>query len=132
MREVFSKDINGYFEHPEEIAAESSGPAPEDSEFSELDLVDIQDFEDELTLERMIKIGENRYASQLECLTIRFAELNDADPMKTGLPVHIAQICKSFRHCLESRGIPTNIARQMLYGISDLYKMKRARQDNVS
>ena len=71
-----------------------------------LDLVDLNDFEDFLALERMVNIGEDLYRIPLEALQIRVAELAGADPMLLRLPEHVAQLCRALQQVLEAFKVP--------------------------
>ena len=113
MRDGFTEQINHYFDDPVLPIHEDKSKTADSDEFSELGLVDIQDFEDSLSLDRMIKIGETKYAAQLECLIIRYAELGTMDPLQTRLPIHVAQICRGFRATLENRDIPQDIIAEI-------------------
>lgn len=71
-----------------------------------LDLVDLNDFEDFLAVERMVNIGEDLYRIPLEALQIRVAELAGADPMLLRLPEHVAQLCRALQQVLEAFKVP--------------------------
>ena len=71
-----------------------------------LDLVDLNDFEDFLALERMVAIGEDLYRIPLEALQIRVAELAGTDPRLLRLPEHVAQLCRSLQQVLETFNVP--------------------------
>ncbi|MCZ6830764.1 MAG: DUF1631 family protein [Gammaproteobacteria bacterium] len=113
MREAFAEQINYYFDDPVRREKDDKSASTDDDEFSELGLVDIQDFEDTLSLDRMIKIGVGKYAPLLECLTIRYAELTSMDPLQTRLPMHVAQVCRAFRTSLENRELPQEIGPEI-------------------
>lgn len=71
-----------------------------------LDLVDLNDFEDFLAVERMVTIGEDLYRIPLEALQIRLAELAGVDPMQLRLPEHVAQLCRALQQVLEAFEVP--------------------------
>ena len=73
---------------------------------SQLDLVDLKEFEDNLAVGRMISIGENLYSIKLECLIIRLAEIIGSDPHTVRLPVHVSQLCRAFQQATEGQDIP--------------------------
>ncbi|WP_116365174.1 DUF1631 family protein [Parahaliea mediterranea] len=70
-----------------------------------LDLVDLEDFEDFLAIDRMINLGQEWYGEVLECLTVRLATAIDAPPLDVRLPVHIAQLCTTLQSLLAQADI---------------------------
>jgi diguanylate cyclase (GGDEF)-like protein len=111
--EAFVGKVDDYFEdlvkeYDEDEHEDGSKPA-----HTELNLVDLQDFEDSLSINRMIKMGQEKYALPLECLVLRFAELVGRDPLDTRLPMHVTQICQSFQGAVSHRGIPSAIAPEV-------------------
>lgn len=74
-----------------------------------LDLVDLNDFEDFLAVERMVNIGEDLYRIPLEALQIRVAELAGADPLLLRLPEHVAQLSRALQQVLEAYKIPPKL-----------------------
>jgi diguanylate cyclase (GGDEF)-like protein len=110
--ETFVGEIESVF--GEVIANDEGGTEnAEETETSELNLVDIQDFEDTLSLNRMIQMGQDRHALPLEYLTLRYAELVEESPLDVDLPVHIAPICGAFRTAISDRGIPQGLAAEV-------------------
>jgi diguanylate cyclase (GGDEF)-like protein len=102
LRKSFAKEIEGFFDNPVKGAADKS-PQEDDDRGTELNLVDIKDFEDSLSLNRMIRMGQDKYALPLECLTLRFSDLTDIEPLDVRLPLHVAQICQAFKATVSSR-----------------------------
>ena len=96
ISEAFDEKIDSYFE---DLVKQFDESAEEDTEAAptELNLVDLQDFEDSLSLDRMIKMGQEKHAPPLECLVLRFADLVGQKPLDTRLPMDVAQICESFQ-----------------------------------
>ncbi|GAB3277779.1 DUF1631 family protein [Parahaliea aestuarii] len=70
-----------------------------------LDLVDIEDFEDFLAVDRMINMGREWYGDVLECLTVRLATAIPAPPLDVRLPVHIAELCTALQALLSRADI---------------------------
>jgi diguanylate cyclase (GGDEF)-like protein len=68
----------------------------------QLDLVDIQDFEDRLAIERAAGIANSRHGPAIEALTLRVAALTGLEPLELRLPVHVAEICRALRYALIS------------------------------
>ncbi|MEP1470287.1 MAG: DUF1631 family protein [Halieaceae bacterium] len=71
-----------------------------------LDLVDINEFEDILAVDRMISIGQELHQVALEALVIRIATLIDADPLSVRLPVHVEELCRIFKQAVDGQKIP--------------------------
>ena len=71
-----------------------------------LDLVDINEFEDILAVDRMISIGQELHQVALEALVIRIATLIDADPLTVRLPVHVEELCRAFKNAVDGQKIP--------------------------
>ena len=69
MCEAFAAEIEGFYGDVIP-SAEDASQNTDKIESSELNLVDIQDFEDTLTLNRMIQMGQDKHAFPLECLTL--------------------------------------------------------------
>ncbi|MFT6955301.1 MAG: diguanylate cyclase (GGDEF)-like protein [Halieaceae bacterium] len=79
-----------------------------------LDLIDINEFEDFLAIDRMIGIGEELHQVALEALIIRVATLFQADPLKVRLPVHVAELCRAFKASIDGQGIPKSVVPEIL------------------
>lgn len=73
----------------------------------ELNVIDLQEFEEFLAIDRMVGVGEDLYKLQLEALTIRMATLIDADPNKVRVPIHVRQLCRAFQRSLLEVKIPS-------------------------
>lgn len=72
----------------------------------ELDVIDLEEFDDYLAIDRMVTLGEDLHSLALEALTIRLATLIDADPDNVRLPMHVRQLCRSFQAALAQQRIP--------------------------
>ena len=72
----------------------------------ELDLIDLQEFEDFLAIDRMVSQGEELHMLSLEALTVRLATLIAADPNRVRLPIHVRQLCRAFQRALIDEEIP--------------------------
>ncbi|MCR9104012.1 MAG: DUF1631 family protein [Gammaproteobacteria bacterium] len=69
-------------------------------DIDDLSLVDLQEFEDFLLIDRMVRQGEEAQRVPLEALTLRMAELLDVDPTTLRNPIHVRQIYRAFQHGL--------------------------------
>ncbi len=114
MREIFSKQITEFFDDPLRPKKDSDDDL-ESVDVEDLGLVDIQDFEDSLTIDRIVREAQRKLGLPMEALTIRFADMCDTEPMDTRLPVHVAQLCSAFREAVIGGGVNTVV-------VSDLYK----------
>ncbi|TGD74565.1 DUF1631 family protein [Mangrovimicrobium sediminis] len=68
----------------------------------ELDLVDLDEFEGHLALNRTVTMAEELHRIPLEALTIRLAELIGAEPLAVRLPIHARQLCRAFQNATET------------------------------
>ena len=98
---AFIKRIDEYFEDPIKPQDEKAA-ANGDVSFEDLDLVDIQDFEDSLLIDRLVKKWQDKFALPLEALTIRFAHIVGTEILDTRLPMHINQLCHAFRYSIQT------------------------------
>ena len=79
-----------------------------------LGLVDIEEFEGYLALDRMITRGEELHQVALEALVMRLATLIEADPLSVRLPVHVEPLCHAFQTALRNSGLPAGVIPQIL------------------
>ncbi len=79
-----------------------------------LGLVNIDDFETHLRIDKIIELGVDQCHLALECLTIRLAQLMDLDPNKVYLPVHVDNICRAFPNALKGQEIPRDAVSDIL------------------
>ncbi len=89
-----------------------------------LDLIDLQEFEDFLAIDRTVSLGEDLHKLALEALTLRLAVLIDADPNSVRLPIHVRQLCRAFQLGLLEEKIP----RSVLSHIFDYFAKRFIRQ----
>ncbi len=110
----FGSQISAFFDEPLLPERQQDGSIDEVA-FDELDLVDIQVFEDSLTIDRIVSSAQSKLGLPMEALTIRYADMCDIEPLDTRLPVHVAQLAAAFREVVVDGGISTSV-------MSDLYK----------
>lgn len=79
-----------------------------------LGLVNIDDFETHLRIDKIIEVGLDQCHLALECLTIRLAQLMNLDPNKVYLPVHVDKICRAFPNALKGQEIPRDAVTDIL------------------
>ncbi|EED35152.1 hypothetical protein NOR51B_1097 [Luminiphilus syltensis NOR5-1B] len=72
-------------------------PSPTDPVTSELGLVDRDSFEDELAIEKLVKLGLERFSLPLEALTLRIAEIVDEDPLDIRMPIDLRAFFDAYR-----------------------------------
>lgn len=104
--DAITRTLNSYYHALDSNAGADARiltPEPGDQK---LGLIDLKEFEDDLTISRIIKTGEDLYGIPLECLTIRLADLIKADPHVVSVPVGVAQLCNAFHAGVVARGIP--------------------------
>ncbi|TDG12025.1 DUF1631 family protein [Seongchinamella unica] len=102
--------IEDYFQRlvPEEGEDEYWQQDIEDPD--ELGLVDLDEFEGHLALDRMVGLAEELHQVALESLVIRVATLIDQDPLAVRLPIHARQLCRAFQQAMESVGVSPEAA----------------------
>ncbi len=114
MRKIFGKQLASFFDEPTRPESKG-GNGLEAVAFDELNLVDLQDFEDTLTIDRIVREAQRKLGVPMEALTIRFAEMCGTEPMETRLPVHVAQLCSAFQEAVINGGVSSEV-------VSDLYQ----------
>jgi diguanylate cyclase (GGDEF)-like protein len=118
LRDKTCDIVESYFSEPLKKEDDANPESPS-VDFSELGLVDVQDFEDSLNVQQMVEAGQRRYEMALECLTLRFAELADIDPHQARLPVDVAQICQAFKESLQAIKVPPDAMPEIYALFSD-------------
>lgn len=76
----------------------------------DLDLVDLDEFESHLAIDRMRNLGKDLYRRPLEALLIRTAELIDEDPLKVRLPLDPTQLSRAFQAAMGEEKLPPEAA----------------------
>jgi diguanylate cyclase (GGDEF)-like protein len=89
-----------------------------------LDLIDLQEFEDFLAIDRMVTHGEDLHSVGLEALTFRIATLIGADANRVRLPIDVRQLCRAFQYALQQEAIPHSV----LSPIFDYFSNRFVRQ----
>ena len=111
MVDIFTEYFDNPLEAPEEVEEDDE---PGSVEFDELNLVDLNAFEDWLSIETIIRAGSELYSTQLECLTIRYANMiKEEDIDNVVLPIHVKQICLAFQKSLEKQLIAHEVAPEI-------------------
>ncbi len=90
----------------------------------ELDLIDLQEFEDYLLIDRMVTFGEDMHRVVLEALTVRLAHLVNVDPNTLRNPIHVRQLCRAFQRSL----IASDIHQDVMPHIFDYFAKRFVRQ----
>lgn len=107
-------ELDNYFETLTPANEEDRVWRDTDRSIEELGLVDLQEFEDSLLIDRMVTFGEDLFQVPLEALTVRLAELIAADPMSLRNPVHVRQLCRAFQRALLRANIPQEVLTHIL------------------
>ncbi|MEH6567698.1 MAG: DUF1631 family protein [Halioglobus sp.] len=103
---AITQTLNTYYQTLDSNAGADSPALTPEPGGQKLDLVDLKEFEEDLVISKIIKTGEDLYGVPLECLTLRLADLIDADPHLLRVPVGITQLCNAFHQGVVGRGIP--------------------------
>jgi len=80
----------------------------------DLGLVDLDEYEGNLALNRWATLAEEIHKVDLEAMLIRLAILLNEDPLKVRLPIHVRQLCSAFQQALDGNGITAEIAPVVL------------------
>ncbi|NQX89120.1 MAG: DUF1631 family protein, partial [Halioglobus sp.] len=72
----------------------------------DLHLIELEEYEDFLAIERTVAVGEERHSIALEALTVRLAALVNADPNLVRLPIGVRQLCRAFQSALRHYPLP--------------------------
>ncbi len=75
----------------------------------DLNLINQQEYEDFLAIDRMVLLGYGLHKLALEALTLRLAVLIGADPNRVRLPIHVRQLCRAFQRALLDEKVPHNV-----------------------
>ena len=104
--------IESLFEEMVPAGAEANRVTPNRAEPGSdpqgLGLVDLDEFEGNLALNRWASVAEEMHKVTLEALLIRVATLLEEEPLKVRLPVHTRQLCKAFQQAIDANGIPAD------------------------
>ena len=73
----------------------------------ELDLVDLEEFEDRLAIDKIVKAGTDRYWLPWEVIVFRVAEAIDCDARSLDLPFSVESLCLHYRKSID----PLNLNR---------------------
>ena len=106
-----------------------SQESDQEQEGSELRLVDLNEFEDTLAIEKIVRVSTERFWLPLEAISIRLAEALVCDPASLHLPISPRAICVSYRSALETIEFPRQFlvdadsafVRQLLPELKGIY-----------
>jgi diguanylate cyclase (GGDEF)-like protein len=95
-----------------------------------LGLVDLEEFEGFLAVDRMINVGKDLHGEILECLTVRLAIAMGVEPLKLRLPVHVTELCSALQETLQQftihpSALPISYkfcSREFLPGLKEIYQ----------
>ncbi|MEM9256804.1 MAG: DUF1631 family protein [Pseudomonadota bacterium] len=114
MAAQFMQQIGAYFDDLVPQQGEDELWEYQSENPTELNVIDEEEFEDFLAIDRIVATGEHTHAEQLKALTGRFAELVDARPEEVRLPVHVRQLCRAYQNGLEKLDIPRAVQPDIL------------------
>lgn len=82
-------------------------------ERAELNLIDINEFENSLAIDRIVKAGSERYWVALEAITLRLASIVSADPTAIRLPFGIRALCTAYREVIKPLELSNDIVDEL-------------------
>jgi diguanylate cyclase (GGDEF)-like protein len=99
---------------PEKPRGKRSGDALEDTDASELNLVELTEMEEKLALDRITTDAVNLYRVDLESLTLRAGDLLSLGASRVKTPFHPAYLCRAFRDGLHALGVSPTVMQDSL------------------
>ena len=101
----------------------------QEQQVPELRLVDLNEFEDTLAIEKIVRVSTERFWLPLEAISIRLAQNLVCDPASLHLPISPRAICVSYRSALETIEFPRQFlvdadsafVRQLLPELKGIY-----------
>jgi hypothetical protein len=105
-----------------------------DGEAEELDLVDLDSFNDDLAINRIAKQALDHHWQSLEAITLRVANALKTEPKKIVLPTSPLQLTSVYRDCIKRFELPARIVLELdkvflsefLTNLGDLYESQNA------
>jgi hypothetical protein len=109
--------IRDFHRHVEEGYRHIQGQPPEDSPQSvfadELNLVDLQEFENDLAIKKIVKAGSERFWLPIEAMTLRVAEALHIPPADVSLPFGLSGLCHAYRFALKNQQFPAFVLTEL-------------------
>ena len=105
-----------------------------DGEAAELDLVDLDSFNDDLAINRIAKQALDHHWQSVEAITLRVANALKTEPKKIVLPTSPLQLTSVYRDCIKRFELPARIVLELdkvflsefLTNLGDLYESQNA------
>ncbi|MDB3899339.1 DUF1631 domain-containing protein [Luminiphilus sp.] len=88
------------------ISQNSAATRTESDEPVRLALVPLEEFEDTLAIEKIVRAGTERYWLELESMIFRLAARLECDPKQLELPVSPRTLCSAYRQSLKDIDFP--------------------------
>ncbi len=96
---------------------------------AELNLVDIDEFEDNLAIDKIVTSGSERHWIALESMTLRIGEIIANDPTQIRLPFGLLNLCAAYRSAFKPLGFDKKLmfeidrafARNLLSELGGIY-----------
>ena len=117
----FLKHIDNAFNTQNNSSSQSSLSTPESTD--DLELVDLEEFEDWLSLDIIVRRAQERYALPLACLQQRFSKLFIRNFTEESLPVGVYQLCEALQSALKPCEVPRSLL-PALYRLFDEYVIR--------
>ncbi len=101
LNKVLTARIDDGFSHLSDQQPKSRFSLDDDAE---LNLVDLEEFEDTLAIDKIVKAGNERYWLQWEAIVFRVAAMLDCDAKTLNLPFAIKPLCTHYRETIRPLG----------------------------
>jgi len=134
LKSDFLASVNAGFDHligsPDEHAANTA----QNGEPSELDLVDLDSFNDDLAINQIAKQALDHHWKAVEAITLRVANVLGVEPKTIVLPTSPLQLANAYRECIKRFELPARIVLELdklflsefLINLGDLYESQNA------
>lgn len=109
ISQVMLQKISDYYQDLTPNESEDNLWSRDIGSTDKLGLIDVQEYEDFLAIDRVVSLGEELNTIALEALTLRLATLVSEDPNRVRLPIHVRQLCRAFQQALTSESIPNEV-----------------------
>ena len=88
-------------------------PRKRDEQPRELNLVDVDEFEDSLAIDKIVKAGSERYWIELEACALRLGAILETDPRLISLPFGLRKLCINYREAFSDLELDRHIIGEL-------------------
>ncbi len=107
IAEHFRSYLQDQFNQP--ISAQPQSRNFQDESLDNLELIDISDFEDWLSIEVIVRRADERFYKDLQCLQQRFSQLYQQELTRDQLPIAAQHLCLALQAAIKNLNIPRQL-----------------------